>query len=59
MSPHDDLSSAIQDYLREIYKLQQEDGRATTSRLAQAIGVSPSSTTAMLKKLAAETARQP
>lgn len=52
MSPrHDDLSSAIQDYLREIYKLQQDDGRATTSRLAQALDVSPSSTTAMLKKL--------
>jgi len=51
MSPHHDLSSALQDYLREIYKLQQEDGRATTSRLAQSLDVSPSSTTAMLKKL--------
>ncbi len=46
-----ELSDAIQDYLKEIYKLQEEDGRATTTRLAQAMGVGPSSSTSMLKKL--------
>jgi DtxR family Mn-dependent transcriptional regulator len=48
-----ELSDAIQDYLKEIYKLQARGGRATTSAIARAIGVAPSSVTAMLKKLAA------
>ncbi len=48
-----ELSDAIQDYLKEIYKLQVGDGRATTSAIARAMGVAPSSVTAMLKKLAA------
>ena len=47
------LSNAIQDYLKEIYKLQARGGRATTTAIARAIGVAPSSATAMLKKLAA------
>jgi DtxR family Mn-dependent transcriptional regulator len=47
------LSEAIQDYLKEIYKLQSRSGRATTTQLAKAMGVAPSSATAMLKKLAA------
>jgi DtxR family Mn-dependent transcriptional regulator len=47
------LSDAIQDYLKEIYKLQSGGGRATTTQIAKAIGVAPSSVTAMLKKLAA------
>ncbi|MGH2667646.1 MAG: metal-dependent transcriptional regulator [bacterium] len=46
------LSEAIQDYLREIYKLQGEGGRATTSALAKRMGVAPPSATSMLKKLA-------
>jgi DtxR family Mn-dependent transcriptional regulator len=48
-----DLSEAIQDYLKEIYKLERVEGRASTSRLARAMHVSPSSATSMLKKLAA------
>jgi DtxR family transcriptional regulator, Mn-dependent transcriptional regulator len=47
-----ELSDAIQDYLKEIYKLQVGGGRATTSAIARAMGVAPSSATAMLKKLA-------
>ena len=48
-----ELSDAIQDYLKEIYKLQSEgNGRATTTQIARAMGVAPSSVTAMLKKLA-------
>ena len=48
-----DLSDAVQDYLREIYKLQAESGRVKTSTLAQRMGVAPPSATAMVKKLAA------
>ena len=47
------LTVAIQDYLKEIYKLEASGGRATTTQIAKAVGVAPSSATAMLKKLAA------
>jgi DtxR family Mn-dependent transcriptional regulator len=46
------LSAAIQDYLKEIYKLQSE-GRPTTTAIAKRMDVAPSSATSMLKKLAA------
>lgn len=46
------LSDAVQDYLREIYKLQAAGGRATTSAVADRLGVAPPSATSMLKKLA-------
>jgi DtxR family transcriptional regulator, Mn-dependent transcriptional regulator len=49
--PH--LSAAIQDYLKEIYKLQASGERATTTAIAKRLGVAPSSATSMLKKLAA------
>jgi DtxR family transcriptional regulator, Mn-dependent transcriptional regulator len=47
------LSQTAEDYLKEIYKLQMDQGRATTSALAERVGVSAPSATAMLKKLAA------
>jgi DtxR family Mn-dependent transcriptional regulator len=47
-----DLSDAAQDYLREIYKLQTENGHVKTSALAQRMRVAPPSATAMMKKLA-------
>jgi len=47
------LSEAIQDYLKEIYKLQATGSRATTSAIAKQMEVAPSSVTSMLKKLAA------
>jgi len=47
------LSQTAEDYLKEIYKLEAERGRATTSALAERLGVSPPSVTSMLKKLAA------
>jgi DtxR family transcriptional regulator, Mn-dependent transcriptional regulator len=47
------LSVAIQDYLKEIYKLQSAGERATTTAIAKRMGVAPSSVTSMLKKLAA------
>jgi DtxR family transcriptional regulator, Mn-dependent transcriptional regulator len=47
------LSTAIQDYLKGIYKLQEASGKATISALARDQGVSAASASAMVKKLAA------
>ena len=44
------LSQSVQDYLKELYKLQA-GGRASTSALAGRMEVAPASATAMLKKL--------
>ena len=49
-----DLSAAVQDYVREIYKLQTESGHVKTSTLALRMGVAPPSATAMIKKLASQ-----
>src|SRR5919201_6597782 len=46
------LTDAIQDYLREIYKLADDGGRVSVTALARSIGVSPASASAMVKKLA-------
>jgi DtxR family Mn-dependent transcriptional regulator len=51
--PLTDLTDAIQDYLKVIYKLQAASGRATTSAVAERMGVAQPSVTAMVKKLAA------
>ena len=48
-----DLSDAIQDYLKEIYKLGTESERVSTSALAGRQQVSAASASAMVKKLAA------
>ena len=47
------LTDAIQHYLRDIYKLTQEEGRVSVTSLARRLGVSPASASAMVKKLAA------
>ena len=49
------LTDAIQDYLREIYKLgaETDGGRVSVTALAKRQGVSPASASAMVKKLAA------
>ncbi len=47
------LTDAIQDYLREIYKLGTEKSPVSVSALAKRLGVSPASASAMVKKLAA------
>ena len=47
-----ELTDAIQDYVKEIYKLQTAGTRVTTSALAGRLGVSPPSATAMVKTLA-------
>ena len=48
-----ELTDAIQDYLKEIYKLGVESERVTTSALARRQRVSAASASAMVKKLAA------
>ena len=48
-----ELTVAIQDYLKEIYKLQSAGEQPTTTAIARRMGVAPSSATSMLKKLAA------
>ena len=45
------LTDASQDYLKEIYKLRMAGRRATTSAVAERLGVRPPSVTAMLKRL--------
>jgi DtxR family Mn-dependent transcriptional regulator len=47
------LSEAIQDYLKEIYKLGQDGDAVSVTALARAQGVSPASASGMVKKLAA------
>lgn len=52
------VTSAVEDYLKAIYNLQHPPGGATepvsTSRLAQRLGVSSASVSAMLKRLSAD-----
>src|SRR5437867_12545252 len=48
-----DLTDAMQDYVKEIYKLRLEGKRATTSLIAERMGVRPPSVTAMVKRLTA------
>jgi DtxR family transcriptional regulator, Mn-dependent transcriptional regulator len=47
------LTDAIQDYLREIYKLGATEAPVSVTALAKQQGVSPASASAMVKKLAA------
>jgi DtxR family Mn-dependent transcriptional regulator len=47
------LTDSIQDYLKEIYKLERAGGAVSTSALAAAQRVAPASASAMVKKLAA------
>ncbi len=45
------LSTNIQDYLKCIYEVTSSGGKASTTQLAQALGISPASVTNMLQKL--------
>jgi DtxR family Mn-dependent transcriptional regulator len=47
------LSESIQHYLREIYKLNSEEGKVSVTALARRLDVSNPSASAMVKKLAA------
>lgn len=44
-------TSKIEDYLKQIYKLQSRDARVTTSSLAKRLSIAPPSVTDMIKKL--------
>ncbi len=48
------LSQAVEDYVKIIYHLQQEDGDrgVSTTRIAEAMQVAPASVTSMVKRLA-------
>jgi len=46
------LSPASQDYLKIIYKLTADSGRATTSQIAECLAIKPASVTGMLQKMA-------
>ncbi|MEJ2010953.1 MAG: metal-dependent transcriptional regulator [Anaerolineales bacterium] len=46
-----ELTHAVEDYLKAIYEISLEDGRASTTRLAVELGVTPASVTGMLQKL--------
>jgi DtxR family transcriptional regulator, Mn-dependent transcriptional regulator len=46
-----ELSHNIQDYLKRIYEVTNSGGKATTSQLADVLGISSASVTNMLQKL--------
>lgn len=46
------LTQSMQDYMKFIYELEQAEGKATTSSLAELVGVADASVTNMVKKLA-------
>lgn len=48
------LSTSIEDYIKAIYKLEVEEQKPTTKRIAERIGVKMASVTGMMKHLAAE-----
>lgn len=47
----ENLTHAVEDYLKAIYKLQAAHGRATTNQLAEQLEIAPASVTGMVKKL--------
>jgi DtxR family Mn-dependent transcriptional regulator len=51
----DSLTAPIQDYLKAIYELSARHGSASTSALAERMGVAPASVTGMIQRLAAAT----
>lgn len=51
MTEHVPFTQAIQDYLKAIYKLAEQDRTVAPSALAEKLGVAPASVTGMLKKL--------
>lgn len=45
------ITRAVEDYLKAIYKLQQDGSRATTNAIAESMGLRAASVTAMLQQL--------
>jgi DtxR family transcriptional regulator, Mn-dependent transcriptional regulator len=52
MSDDQHLSESIQDYLKAIYELGQDDEPTSTNQIAEQLNVAPASVTGMLKRLA-------
>lgn len=50
-------SDTVEDYLKAIYELQEEHGRAKTSYLSERLGITPGAVTDMLKRLARQRPR--
>jgi DtxR family Mn-dependent transcriptional regulator len=48
---HHSLSTSVQDYLKAIYRLQESGARATTQKLAAAVGTSPAAASKMVRHL--------
>ncbi len=46
------LSQAAQDYLKTIYRITEDGGRATTNQLAKELDIKPASVTGMVQKMA-------
>lgn len=46
------MSQTVEDYLKVIYKLQEDSGKVSTSALADRMGVAPPSATSMITRLA-------
>jgi DtxR family Mn-dependent transcriptional regulator len=53
MITRENLTQAVEDYLKTIYEITLSDERATTNQIAERMGVTPASVTGMLKRLAA------
>jgi DtxR family Mn-dependent transcriptional regulator len=49
----DQLTHAIEDYLKTIYDLSVTHGRASTTQIAEVLQITPASVTGMIKRLAA------
>jgi len=51
---HTKTSHAAEDYLKVIYEITRDAGRASTNEIAEQMGVAPASATGMIQKLAGE-----
>ena len=53
MHARENLTQAVEDYLKSIYELTQCDERASTTQIAERMRVTPASVTGMLRRMAA------
>ena len=49
----DELTHAVEDYLKTIYDLSLSHGRASTTQIAEVLEIAPASVTGMIKRLSA------
>jgi DtxR family Mn-dependent transcriptional regulator len=53
MMKRENLTPATEDYLKNIYEVTTQHGRASTNQIAEALNVKPASVTGMIQRLAA------